>query len=96
MDNTSVGKRTLQTSKERIYPNSFKTIGDLILDIRLNNKSHKLKDDSTLDDLIQTLKLDPNSVVTEVNLQIIKKQKRKETLLKNGDRVEIITFMGGG
>jgi len=66
------------------------------LDIRLNNKPYKLKDNSTLDDLIQNLKLDPDTVVTEVNLQITKKQKRKETLLKNGDRVEIITFMGGG
>ncbi len=66
------------------------------MDIRLNNKPYKLKDNSTLDDLIQNLKLDPDTVVTEVNLQITKKQKRKETLLKNGDRVEIITFMGGG
>ncbi len=66
------------------------------MDIKLNNKPHQLKENSSLQDLLQTLKLNPHNVVTEVNLKIIKKDKREETILKNGDRVEIITFMGGG
>jgi sulfur carrier protein len=94
LDNTSVGKRTLQTSKA-VYPNFFK-IGDFVLDIRLNNKPYQLKENSSLQDLIKTLKLNPDSIVTEVNLNIIKKDKREETMLKDGDKVEIITFMGGG
>ena len=65
------------------------------MDIKLNDKHHSIKDSSTLQDLVQSLKLNPDGIVTEVNLQIIKKQKREEFALKNGDRVEIITFMGG-
>ncbi len=55
-----------------------------------------MKEKSSLYDLLKNLKLNPDNVVTELNLQIIKKDKRESTILKNGDRVEIITFMGGG
>ncbi len=66
------------------------------LDIKLNNKPYNLKDGLSLHDLIQILNLNPDGIVTEVNLQIVKKQNRDEIILKNGDKVEIITFMGGG
>jgi len=66
------------------------------LDIKLNNKPYNLKYGLSLHDLIQILNLNPDGIVTEVNLQIVKKQDRDETVLKNGDKVEIITFMGGG
>ncbi len=64
------------------------------LEIKLNGKNKKIEKNSTLKDLLQTL--NPDTVVTEVNLEIIKKDKRKDFILKNGDCVEIITFMGGG
>ena len=66
------------------------------MDIVLNNKPRNIEERSSLHDLLKNLKLNPDNVVTELNLKIIKKDKRKSTILKNGDRVEIITFMGGG
>ncbi len=66
------------------------------MDIVLNNKPHSIEERSSLHDLLKNLKLNPDNVVTELNLKIIKKDKRKDTTLKKGDRVEIITFMGGG
>jgi len=64
------------------------------LEIKLNGKNKKIEKNSTLKDLLPTL--NPDTIVTEVNLEIIKKDKRKDFILKNGDCVEIITFMGGG
>lgn len=38
----------------------------------------------------------PEIVVVEKNLEIIPKEKYGETMLCDGDTVEILTFMGGG
>jgi len=66
------------------------------LQIRLNKKEKRLAKNSSLDDLISLLKLNVQSIVIEVNLNIIKKENWKNFILKDSDSVEIITFMGGG
>jgi len=66
------------------------------LQIKLNKKEKKLPENSSLDDLISLLKLNVQSIVIEVNLNIIKKENWKNFILKDSDSVEIITFMGGG
>lgn len=35
-------------------------------------------------------------IVVEYNLEIIPKEKYAQTILKDGDEVEIVSFMGGG
>lgn len=35
-------------------------------------------------------------IVVEYNLEIIPKEQYKQTILKDGDEVEIVSFMGGG
>ena len=64
--------------------------------IKLNNKNRDIEENSSISELLESLGLNPHSIVTEVNLNIIKKDKRKDYILKDGDNVEIITFMGGG
>ena len=66
------------------------------MQIRLNKKEKRLAKNSSLDDLISLLKLNVQSIVIEVNLNIIKKENWKNFILKDSDSVEIITFMGGG
>ena len=39
---------------------------------------------------------EPRQIVVEINEEIIAKERYGETLLKDGDVVEIISFMGGG
>ena len=67
-----------------------------MIKIKLNNKDKDIEENSSISTLLELLGLNPESNVTEVNLGIIKKDKRKDYILKNGDTVEIITFMGGG
>ena len=66
------------------------------MQIILNKKDKNIPKDTSLKDLISLLKLNPDGIVTEVNLGIIKKEKRENFILKDSDSVEIITFMGGG
>ena len=39
---------------------------------------------------------EPRQIVVEINEEIIAKERYGETILKDGDVVEIISFMGGG
>lgn len=46
--------------------------------------------------LLENLNLDMNKVVVEVNLDIVSKEDYTEYLLNKEDKVEIISFVGGG
>lgn len=50
----------------------------------------------TLADLVRHVCQNPAHVITEVNGEIIKAPLWKDTDLKAGDRIELVTFVGGG
>lgn len=47
-------------------------------------------------DLLRTLDLDPRVVVVEHNRQIVRKEGLGAVALQEGDRVELVHFVGGG
>ncbi len=50
----------------------------------------------TLQDLLKKLQVDPGSVIVEINLSIVRKSEFPTFQLHNGDKVEIVNFVGGG
>ncbi len=50
----------------------------------------------TILQLLDNLSLDMNKVVVEVNLEIVSKECYSEYLLDKEDKIEIISFVGGG
>ncbi len=64
--------------------------------IKLNGKEYELEREMTVSDLLKKLDIHPQSVAVEVNLNIIKKQYYDKTVIKDGDQVEIVSFVGGG
>jgi sulfur carrier protein len=50
----------------------------------------------TLLELIAEKGYDPDAIVAEVNLALIKKEQWQQHVLQNGDRVELLSFVGGG
>jgi thiamine biosynthesis protein ThiS len=50
----------------------------------------------TLKALIEELELRPEAVAAEVNLSVIRKKDYAATPLREGDRVELVNFVGGG
>jgi sulfur carrier protein len=46
--------------------------------------------------LVAELGLDPRKVAVERNLEIVPRSRHAETLLAEGDRIEIVQFVGGG
>jgi sulfur carrier protein len=50
----------------------------------------------TLEGLIGECRLEPQKVAVEVNLSIVRKTEYGTFRLKEGDVVEIVSFVGGG
>lgn len=46
--------------------------------------------------LLGLLEIDPRRVAVELNLEILPKPEYETTTLQDGDRIEIVHFVGGG
>ncbi len=66
------------------------------ISIELNGRKRSLPGDTTLEALIADLGLAPESVAVEINRELVTRARRGSTLLAEGDRVEIVTLVGGG
>lgn len=64
--------------------------------ITLNGEPYELDEPMSVADLLTTLAIDPRRVAVEHNLSILKRQLFAETFVHEGDRVEIVNFVGGG
>lgn len=62
----------------------------------VNGRRHEIEAGTTLAALLQTLKIRPETVVVQINENIITREDFAETPLHDGDRVEIARFMAGG
>jgi thiamine biosynthesis protein ThiS len=50
----------------------------------------------TLTSLIESLNMKPDRVAVELNREIVPRERWPHTELKDGDRLEIVHFVGGG
>ena len=64
--------------------------------IIVNGKQITVKFKFSLKNLIDKLKLPLNKVAIEVNREIINKKNVNKIYLKNGDKIEVVHFIGGG
>jgi thiamine biosynthesis protein ThiS len=62
----------------------------------LNGEERDLADVVTIADLVASLGLDARKVAVERNLEIAPRSTYADTALADGDRIEIVTFIGGG
>ena len=70
--------------------------GDQTLLVQVNGESREVRDRSTLDDLVSELALPAARIAIELNQQVVRRNKWSETNLSEGDRIEIVHFVGGG
>ena len=66
------------------------------MQIQLNGEGYSLTGVATVADLVANLGLDARKVAVERNLEIVPKSLFDATPVTNGDRIEIVTFIGGG
>ena len=66
------------------------------MDITVNGEKRRLDAPATVLGLLSTLELEPRKIAVERNLEIVPKSAYGETALADGDRIEIVQFVGGG
>ncbi|HEX7959486.1 MAG TPA: sulfur carrier protein ThiS [Terriglobales bacterium] len=64
--------------------------------LQINGESRDFADGLTLAALITQLGSRPDRVAVELNLEIVARDKWQDTILRNGDRLEVVQFVGGG
>jgi len=64
--------------------------------ITVNGEKKETPEGLTIAGLLQFLKVQPERVAVELNLDIVKKDRYSTTPVKEGDSVEIVSFMAGG
>jgi thiamine biosynthesis protein ThiS len=64
--------------------------------ITLNGERFELDEPMSVIALLAKLDIDPRRVAVEHNLAIVKRHRFPEVVVGDGDRVEIVNFVGGG
>lgn len=64
--------------------------------IRLNGDPYEIDAPLTVAALLARLDIDPRRVAVEHNMAVVKRQAYDTTLVREGDEVEVVNFVGGG
>ena len=65
-------------------------------ELSVNGESRTVAAGCTVADLLAELQLDPRVLAVERNLELVPRRQHAETPLAAGDRLEIVTLVGGG
>ena len=64
--------------------------------IQLNGEPYEVKDGTSVASLLQALDICLDQVAVEINLEIMDKREFERRVLQRDDRVEVMSFIGGG
>jgi sulfur carrier protein len=67
-----------------------------VIQIHVNGEQRGCRVDATVGDLLRELAIKNERVAVELNLEIMDREDFDHRNLKEGDRVEILSFIGGG
>ena len=67
-----------------------------MLNITINGEGKKINPNISVTNLISQLELDIEKIAVELNQEILHLENHSKTILKEGDKLEIIHFVGGG
>jgi sulfur carrier protein len=66
------------------------------MEIKVNGEIREIDEGSSMLDLITTLGLQERVMASALNMEIVKQDTWGSTLLKEGDVIELLDFVGGG
>jgi sulfur carrier protein len=64
--------------------------------IIVNSEEQVFDEGITLLEVVKFFKIEEKVMALAVNMQIVKKDKWKEYIVQDGDRLEMLQFVGGG
>lgn len=66
------------------------------MNLTVNGELRTVPEELTVADLVALCALTPERVAVEVNEELVRRAQHGERILREGDRVEIVTLVGGG
>ena len=66
------------------------------MNVLVNGEQKEIAEDAAVSDLVTTLGLKPERLAVELNRRVIRRAEWPSTRLREGDKVEIVHFVGGG
>jgi sulfur carrier protein len=64
--------------------------------VHVNGEEREIDEGVTLEQLLDRLEVKRERVAVEVNAEVVRRAQHGSTMLKAGDQIEIVTFVGGG
>ena len=64
--------------------------------IQINGEKREFEEGVTLEEVIKRLGLEEKVMAAARNMEIVKREKWAQTLLQEGDKLELLDFVGGG
>ena len=64
--------------------------------IVMNGQSRELEPGTTVARLIEALKMQPRYLAVERNFELVPRTRHAECVLEDGDKLEVVTLVGGG
>lgn len=64
--------------------------------ITVNGNKTELGSNISVAEMVEKLNLDLRKIAIERNMEIVSRSAYKDTILNDGDKIEIIHFIGGG
>jgi sulfur carrier protein len=71
-------------------------MSELLIQVVVNGESHTIPEGTTVIGLIGRLGLAGRPVAVEKNREVVPRARHGDTRLADGDRLELVTFVGGG
>ncbi len=66
------------------------------MNLTINGEDRHFSEISTLSDLVAQLGMKPDRVAIELNRELVRRDRWETTTLSQGDKLEIVHFVGGG
>lgn len=66
------------------------------MQIEVNGESRSVAEGTTVEMLLRSMEFRLPHVAVEVNLEVVPRAQHAATVLQDGDRLEVVTLVGGG
>ena len=66
------------------------------MQIVINGETKEVREGITVDELLDELSIKDKTMATAIDMQVVKKEEWDKRVIKEGEKVEFLHFVGGG
>ncbi len=67
-----------------------------MISITVNGEPVDIESEMSVEQLLDTVDVPPNYLAVEVNANVVAREQYSQTIVHDGDQVEVVTLVGGG